>query len=81
MENRRFVRIRPSGRDSSAAKIIVDLKAPAIDCSIVDYGAGGACLEVDPGTVTPKRFELFYGGVKKKCRVAWVHGQRIGVAF
>lgn len=81
MENRRFVRIKPSGRNSNTGKIVTDPKAPAIDCFIVDTSAGGACLEVNPGTVTPKRFELVYGGVRKKCRVAWIHGRRIGVAF
>ena len=81
MENRRFFRIKPTGRDTSAGKIVVDMKSPAIDCVVVDTSAGGACLEVNPGTVTPKRFELVYGGMRKKCRVAWVHGRRIGVAF
>lgn len=81
MESRRFLRVKPSGRNSNSGKIVVDMKAPAIDCLIVDTSAGGACLEVNPGTVTPKRFELVYGGVRKKCRVAWVNGRRIGVAF
>ncbi|RTL49763.1 MAG: PilZ domain-containing protein [Bradyrhizobiaceae bacterium] len=80
MENRRFVRIKP-GVHASRGKIIVDVKTPAIDCLVVDSSAGGACLELNPGVVPPKRFELFFGGVKKKCRVAWTHGRRIGVAF
>jgi hypothetical protein len=48
---------------------------------IIDYGAGGVCLQVNPGVVLPKRFELIHGAIKKKCRVAWVNGRKIGVAF
>ena len=80
MESRRFVRIKPSGH-ASAGKIVVDMKSPAIDCLVVDTSAGGACLEVTPGAVTAKRFDLVYGGMRKKCRVAWVNGRRIGVSF
>jgi hypothetical protein len=29
----------------------------------------------------PDRFELLYGNVKKRCRIAWRRGIRIGVAF
>jgi hypothetical protein len=29
----------------------------------------------------PDRFELLHGGVKKKSRVVWRRGIRIGVAF
>ncbi|MBV5270130.1 MAG: PilZ domain-containing protein [Afipia sp.] len=80
-QERRFIRIRPSGNLSRTAKIIVDPKSPVIDCGVVDYSAGGACLQVAPGTSLPKRFELFYSGTKKKCRVVWTSGFRLGVAF
>ncbi len=62
-------------------KIVVDPKSPVIDCLVMDTSAGGACLEVKPGAVTAKRFDLVYGGLRKKCRVAWVNGRRIGVSF
>jgi hypothetical protein len=29
----------------------------------------------------PDRFELLYGTVRKKCRVVWRRGIRIGVVF
>ncbi|MES2750197.1 MAG: PilZ domain-containing protein [Pseudomonadota bacterium] len=79
--NRRFTRIQPSGRLSRSGKIIVDIKSPIVDCNVVDYSAGGACLEVATGKPLPKRFELLYGGTKKKCRVVWANGSRLGVAF
>lgn len=80
-QDRRFNRIRPSGVVSKSGKIVVDPKSPMIACSIVDYSAGGACLEVVPRTALPKRFELIYGTTKKKCRVVWTDGPRVGVAF
>lgn len=80
-QNRRFNRIRPTGNLSKTGKIIVDPKSPVVDCSIVDYSAGGACIEVAPRTSLPKRFELLYSGTKKKCRVVWVNGSRLGLSF
>jgi hypothetical protein len=81
MHPRRFVRVRPTGRDSGMAKVIVGPRAPIIDCSVVDYSPGGACLEVSGQTKLPNRFELLYGGTKKRCRVVWSAGRRCGVVF
>ncbi|WP_213774663.1 PilZ domain-containing protein [Bradyrhizobium sp. dw_78] len=81
MHPRRFARMRPSGKVSNAAKIIVDPKTPPIDCTIVDYSAGGACLQVIYGTTLPMRFDLLHGGTKKRCRIVWKERQRIGVTF
>jgi hypothetical protein len=78
---RRFTRVRPNGRNSDAAKLIVDPKTPVIDCRVVDYSPGGACLEISGQVKVPNRFELFYGGTKKRCRVVWTAGRRLGVAF
>lgn len=52
-----------------------------IACRLVDYSAGGACLEIFPMVPLPERFELLHGSVRKKCRVVWRRGVRIGVAF
>jgi hypothetical protein len=81
MHPRRFARIRPTGRDSNVAKLIVGPKAPVIDCKVVDYSPGGACLEISGQTKLPDRFELLFGGTKKRCRVVWNVGRRLGVAF
>ncbi|WP_244549007.1 PilZ domain-containing protein [Bradyrhizobium canariense] len=81
MYPRRFARVRPSGRVSNAAKIIVDAKSPAIDCTVVDYSAGGACLQVTGVTSLPPRFELLHGLTRKRCRVVWRDRLRVGVAF
>jgi hypothetical protein len=81
IEKRRFIRVRPSGNVSRLAKIVVDVKSPIIDCSVIDYAAGGACLAVAPGITLPKTFELLHAGTKRRCRVVWTNGLRLGVSF
>jgi hypothetical protein len=66
---------------SSKAKIVVLPRQPAIACTLVDYSVGGACLEIFPMVPLPDRFELLYGTVRKKCRIVWRRGVRVGVAF
>lgn len=78
---RRFARIRPTGKISSGAKIIVGPKAPVIDCKLIDYSAGGACIEIFGQVKVPNRFELLHGGTKKRCRIVWSVGRRLGVSF
>jgi hypothetical protein len=78
---RLYKRVRPSGNMGRAAKIILDPKAPVINCNIVDYSAGGACLEICGQGTLPVRFELLYGTIRKKCRVVWSKGIRFGVTF
>jgi hypothetical protein len=81
IQNRRFERIKPSGSLSRSGKIFVDVKSPVINCTVIDYSAGGACLEVLPRVPLPNRFELLYAGTRKKCRVVWTKGSRLGVSF
>jgi hypothetical protein len=77
---RRFTRVRPAGQVSRTGKIIVAPRDPMIDCTILDYSAGGACIDV--GLIDlPQRFELVWGVTRKKCRKVWKAGRRIGVAF
>ena len=78
---RLYPRVRPTSSEAAKAQIIVGPKAPVIACRLVDYSAGGACLEIFPMVPLPKRFELLHGSVRKKSRVVWRRGVRIGVAF
>jgi len=73
--------MRPSGRRGNAGKVIAGPKTPVIDCPIIDYAAGGACIEVGGRVVLPPRFELLFGGTRKKCRVVWTKGRRSGLSF
>jgi len=66
---------------SRTGKIILGPKEPILTCTVIDYSAGGACLEVCGRSSMPDRFEFLYGGVKKKSRVVWRRGVRLGVAF
>jgi hypothetical protein len=77
---RLYPRVKPGGRDAKA-QIIVGPKQPVVECRLVDYSRGGACLEIFPAVPVPERFELVHGGVRKKSRVVWRRGVRIGVAF
>jgi hypothetical protein len=78
---RRFARVKPNGQVSDTGKIIVAPRAPAIDCKVVDYAPGGACLQIWGQIALPNRFELLWGTTRKKCRVVWKAGNRLGVAF
>jgi len=80
-EHRRYARVRPSGLVPRNAKIIIDSKSPAIDCSVIDLSVGGACLDVAPQVAVPKRFVLLHGKTKKSCLVVWKSGRRLGVSF
>jgi hypothetical protein len=82
-ESRGFVRLRPEGRVSKTAKIFLGSgpKAPMIECLLVDYSPGGACLQLEKYIDIPERFELLYGTTRKRCRAAWKRGLRIGVVF
>jgi hypothetical protein len=66
---------------SAKVQIIVGPKLPVVDCKLVDYSPGGACLEIFPMVPLPERFELLHGSVRKKCRIVWKRGIRIGVVF
>jgi hypothetical protein len=78
---RLYPRQRPGGRLSSTAKILSAPKAPVIDCTVIDYSAGGACLQLQQHADLPQRFELLYGTTRKRCRLVWKRAMRVGVAF
>jgi hypothetical protein len=66
---------------ASEARLIVGPRLPVIDCNVVDYSAGGACLELNPRINLPPRFDMLHGGTKKRCRIVWRAGPRLGVSF
>ncbi len=80
-QKRLHVRVRPSGRISTTAVIVLGPRIPVINCTLIDYSAGGACVELPVEMSLPSRFELQYGATRKRCRVAWRRGRRIGLAF
>jgi hypothetical protein len=82
-EGRRYQRVRPSGVMAKTATILPGANAPSVTCVVIDYSLGGACLDLEYEVALrlPKRFELLYGGNKKKCRLVWLKGRRLGVCF
>jgi len=78
---RLYQRQRPQGRISTVAKILTGPKDPVIECVLVDYSAGGACLQLPEILDLPSRIEVLYGTTRKRCRIVWKRGMRIGVAF
>jgi PilZ domain len=78
---RLFARQKPKGRISTVAKLFLDPKSPVVECILVDYSAGGACLQLAKFVQLPDRFEVLYGTTRKRCRVVWKRGLRFGVAF
>jgi hypothetical protein len=81
-EDRRAVRVSPTGLVSKTAKIFSEQKgSPVIDCHVIDLSPGGACLELLRDAEIPQRFVLLHGGVKKKGRLGWKKGYRFSVVF
>lgn len=81
IENRRYARIRPSGRISNTAVLILDPKAPGVTCKVVDISGGGACLELVAPVPLPRRFMVVHGGTRKHCSLVWQKALRFGVCF
>jgi hypothetical protein len=80
-ETRLYVRLKPEGRVSKTAKIVTGPKAPVIECILIDYSVGGACVQLAKYIQLPERFELMYGTTRKRCRMVWMRGLRVGVVF
>ncbi len=78
---RKFTRVKPAGLVSRQAKIITDPRAPVIPCTLIDYSPGGACVDLGGQVTIPDRFELLHVNTKKRCRIAWKRGTRVGVVF
>jgi len=82
-EGRRYQRVRPSGLMAKTATILPGPNRPSLACHVIAYSVGGACLDLayEIAVALPKRFEVLYGGSRKKCRVVWTKGRRVGVCF
>ncbi|MCS3761587.1 PilZ domain-containing protein [Bradyrhizobium sp. 62B] len=78
---RKYARVKPAGLVSRQAKIITDARAPVINCTLIDYSPGGACVDLGGQVNIPDRFELLHVNTKKRCRIAWKRGTRVGVVF
>jgi len=80
-QQRLYPRLKPDGRLSKTAKILSAPNKPVIECILIDYSAGGACLQLQKYADLPQRFEVLYGTTRKRCRLVWKRAMRVGVAF
>lgn len=66
-----------------SGKIVINAKAPKIDCAIRDLSDVGARLLVPSSTFgVPHEFDLLIGeGDRRSCRVAWRTQAAVGVEF
>ena len=68
---RLYKRVRPSGNMARAAKIIVDPKTPVINCNVVDYSAGGACLQLEKFVKLPGKPPAPAMGMNGAWKLSW----------
>src|SRR6516164_10103726 len=63
--------------------LIVSDGGRAISCVVRNFSLSGACLEVSSVMRIPNAFTLRFehDHVRRKCRVAWMKDNRIGVEF
>ena len=62
---------------------LIELADTTIECTVRDLSGTGAALEVVTPLYIPDRFTLFIPSEqsKRKCRIVWRKGKRIGVTF
>jgi hypothetical protein len=75
-------RRHPRERVFSAARLVVDEEAVAMECIIRDISTGGAGLRLAGVIDLPRRFVLEAdGGVRRLCRLIWQCEFDAGVVF
>jgi hypothetical protein len=74
---------RTTGRQRVLKAATIEFGGGAIDCTIKNWSASGAALEVTSPVGIPAHFTLFVpaDGRHWPCRVIWRKEKRIGVAF
>lgn len=77
------LRKHPRQLTLQTAKIFIDSHSPAIPCAVLNISDGGACVLLPTKTYVPGMFDLAidHKNTLHECRVAWRHGDKIGVAF
>jgi hypothetical protein len=77
------LRKHPRQLTLQTAKIFIDSHSPAIACAVLNISDGGACVLLPTKTYVPSFFDLAmdHNSSLYECRVAWRHGDKIGVAF
>jgi PilZ domain len=76
-------RLRNAPRRRVLKTGLIELADTCIECTVRDLSGSGAALEVVTPLYIPDRFTLFIPSeqLKRKCRIAWRTGSRMGVTF
>jgi hypothetical protein len=79
MERRRQQRTRTL----KSARILFNQHRSAIDCTVRNISAGGACLNVTSVVGIPERFDVLFEADQsiRPCRMVWHKEKQIGVEF
>jgi hypothetical protein len=74
---------RRTSRQRVLKAATIEFSGGAIDCTVRNWSASGAALEVISPVGIPERFTLFVqaDGRHWPCRVVWRKEKRIGVVF
>ena len=70
-------------RTLKSGKIVLNLHASVVDCTVRNLSANGALLVVKSLAAIPEKFDLVLetSGEHHLCRVAWRGPDRVGVEF
>jgi len=63
------------------AFIVITEKQPKIECVVKNISDTGCALQVATTIGIPQDFDLMIGGVRRRCRVQWKAGTKMGVKF
>jgi len=79
MERRRQARLRTL----KAARILFNHHQSAIDCTVRNLSASGACLNVASTLGIPERFDVMFDADHsvRPCRMVWHKEKQLGVEF
>lgn len=71
----------PRHRVLKGASIVINDKAPKLECTVRNISDTGAAIQVSTTFGLPHTFELILEGVHHKCHVVWRTDTKIGVFF
>jgi PilZ domain len=80
-EHRNSHRFEPKGLVAKSGQLFLSPSGDPIECRIVDFSSGGACLETSTQLDLPHRFEFRHGGVRRFCFLAWKRRYRLGITY
>jgi hypothetical protein len=69
------------GRTLKSGFIVLNEKAPKLECTVRNLTEAGAALRVSTTFGLPLYFDLVIDGIARRCRSQWRTDNKIGVVF